>query len=322
MSRYFASRWLRAGASAIALAASLSLASHAQLRMARSATRHERDRQNKLDGVVADERVAPTRDAQLAALKQAERDGAAFDVLVIGGGATGTGIALDAATRGLRVCLVERDDYAAGTSSRSTKLIHGGVRYLETAFKELDVAQAQLVFEALQERALFLRIAPHLTQPMPIMTPTYTRFDAAYYWAGLKVYDAFARIGATKSFGVRALFPRHTAGQTGLYPSRFLSAEEAIRMFPTLARAGEHGRLKGCCLYYDGQFNDSRMAVALAMSAAAAGAVTVNHCQATALLFERRSDASSDVVAGAIVVDRLSGDAIAVRASVVINGQR
>ena len=124
--------------------------------------------------VKPDETLAPDRSTQLKHLKRAEHDGKVFDLLVVGGGATGTGIALDAQTRGLSVCLVERDDYAAGTSSRSTKLIHGGVRYLEAAFKQLDYSQAHLVFEALQERALFLRIAPHLTQPLPIMTPTYS----------------------------------------------------------------------------------------------------------------------------------------------------
>jgi glycerol-3-phosphate dehydrogenase len=169
-------------------------------------------------------------------------------VLVIGGGATGCGIALDAATRGLSVCLVERDDFASGSSSRSTKLIHGGVRYLEAAFKDFDYHQAALVFEALRERALFLRIAPHLTQPLPIMTPCYSYFDCVYYWAGLKVYDLFARVGATKDFGWKALVPRHTAGLTGLYSSYFVSPEEALRQFPTLARTGEACTLEGSAL--------------------------------------------------------------------------
>lgn len=180
-----------------------------------SSSKESHPQQQTLFKIKPDSRLAPTRAAQLQALRQADSNGAVFDVLVIGGGATGTGIALDCAQRGLKCVMIDRDDYASGTSSRSTKLIHGGVRYLEAAFKQLDVAQGLLVFEALKERSLFLKIAPHLSHPLPIMTPVYTYFDAAYYWCGLKFYDLIARIGAVENFGIKAMFPRHTAGQTG-----------------------------------------------------------------------------------------------------------
>ncbi|KAJ8099562.1 hypothetical protein POJ06DRAFT_223327 [Lipomyces tetrasporus] len=136
--------------------------------------------------------ITPRRD-QLAALRQsaASRD-AAYDLLVIGGGATGTGIALDAATRGLKVALIERDDFASGTSSKSTKLVHGGVRYLEKAIKELDYEQYKLVCLALRERRYFLDIAPHLSQALPLLLPIRRWWEAPYLWTGTKLYDLLA----------------------------------------------------------------------------------------------------------------------------------
>lgn len=115
----------------------------------------------------------PSRKNMLYSLKESSQKEQAFDILVIGGGATGSGTALDAATRGLKVALVERDDFASGTSSRSTKLVHGGVRYLEKAFTEFDYEQYKLVKEALHERATFLHIAPYLSYPLPILLPIY-----------------------------------------------------------------------------------------------------------------------------------------------------
>jgi len=112
-----------------------------------------------------------------------------FDVLVIGGGATGTGVALDAALRDLKVALVERDDFASGSSSRSTKLIHGGVRYLEKAFFQLDPSQLKLVFEALSERSIMLAQAPHLTRPLPTILPCYKLWEVPFYRAGLLVRE-------------------------------------------------------------------------------------------------------------------------------------
>lgn len=154
--------------------------------------------------------------------------GPSFDVLVIGGGATGTGCALDAVTRGLSTALIEKEDFAAGTSSRSTKLVHGGVRYLEKAVKNLDYGQLKLVFEALHERRTVLDIAPHLATSLPIMTPCYSWWEVPYYWMGLKAYDLIA-------------------GRRALSWSHFVPRGRATAVFPTLCerRATDGKSLKG-----------------------------------------------------------------------------
>lgn len=214
----------------------------------------------------------------------------AFDVLVVGGGATGAGVALDAVSRGLRTALVERDDFSAGTSSRSTKLVHGGVRYLEQAVKRLDAGQFNLVRDALRERATLIRIAPHLAHPLPILTPLYNALQIPYMLTGLKMYDALA-------------------GRANLRGSRFVGREEAIKRFPMLKKAG----LRGGVLYYDGQFDDARMNVALALTAAREGAAVANHAEVTGLLKK------SGRLTGASVRDTLTGSSFSVRASVVVN---
>jgi glycerol-3-phosphate dehydrogenase len=213
-----------------------------------------------------------------------------FDILVIGGGATGVGVALDAATRGLKVALVERDDYAAGTSSRSTKLLHGGVRYLEQAVKRLDKTQFNLVRDALKERALLIKLAPHLAKPLPILTPLYTWFEVPYLMTGLKLYDLLA-------------------GRANLGSSRFMSAGAAAQRFPMLRKEG----LRGAVLYFDGQFDDARMNVAIALTAAEHGAALANHVEVTALL---KHDGR---LTGARVRDRLTDDTWEVAARVVVN---
>ena len=124
--------------------------------------------------------------------KSSSGEGEEYDVLVIGAGATGAGVALDAVTRGLKVAVVERDDFSSGTSSKSTKLVHGGVRYLEKAVWNLDYNQYQLVREALKERKYFLQTAPHLSSWLPIMLPLDKWWKAPYYWAGTKFYDFLA----------------------------------------------------------------------------------------------------------------------------------
>jgi glycerol-3-phosphate dehydrogenase len=172
---------------------------------------------------------APTRQEQIMRLKQTEE----FDVLVIGGGATGAGVALDAATRGLRVALVERDDFGAGTSGRSTKLIHGGIRYLQNAFLNLDYKEYELVKEALQERKHMLTCAPYMNKPLPIMIPLYRRnwydvFKVPYYYIGARVYDL---VGGRDS---------------GVPESSFISKEEAIYQFPMI----EDKHLMGAIVYY------------------------------------------------------------------------
>jgi glycerol-3-phosphate dehydrogenase len=225
------------------------------------------------------------RAAQIERLQQES-----FDILVVGGGATGAGTALDAVSRGLKTALVERDDFSAGTSSRSTKLIHGGVRYLEGAVKRLDRTQFNLVRDALGERATLLRLAPHLAHPLPILTPLYSWFQIPYMLTGLKLYDALA-------------------GRANLQGSRFVSRDEAIRRFPMLKKEG----LRGAVLYYDGQFDDARMNVALALTAAEEGAAVANHVEVTGLLKE------AGRVRGAAVRDTLTGDRWDVRAQTVVN---
>ncbi|CAK7264932.1 mitochondrial glycerol-3-phosphate dehydrogenase [Sporothrix epigloea] len=203
-----------------------------------------------------------SRDEQIAELKKSASgdDGAEYDMLVIGCGATGSGVALDAATRGLKVAVVERDDFSSGTSSKSTKLVHGGVRYLEKAVWNLDYAQYQLVREALKERKYFLQTAPHLSSWLPIMLPLDRLWKVPYYWAGTKFYDLLA-------------------GSEGIESSYFLTKSKAIDAFPMLKQDG----LVGALVYYDGAHNDSRMNVSIAMTAALYGATVVNHMEVTSL---------------------------------------
>ncbi|PGH05629.1 hypothetical protein AJ80_08321 [Polytolypa hystricis UAMH7299] len=209
---------------------------------------------------------AKSRDEQIADLRRYSgvnnngETSESYDLLVIGGGATGTGIALDAATRGLKVALVERDDFSAGTSSKSTKLVHGGVRYLEKAVWELDYSQYALVKEALRERKYFLHTAPHLSMWLPIMLPVQKWWQVPYFWAGTKFYDILA-------------------GSEGIESSYFLTKSRALAAFPMLKK----DNLFGALVYYDGAHNDSRMNVSLAMTAALYGCTIVNHMEVTGL---------------------------------------
>ncbi|KAJ9553584.1 hypothetical protein OSB04_017629 [Centaurea solstitialis] len=239
--------------------------------------------------------VVPSRGAHESYLVAANSSHP-LDVLVVGGGATGCGVALDAVTRGLRVGLVERDDFASGTSSRSTKLIHGGVRYLEKAVFNLDYGQLKLVFHALEERKQVIDNAPHLCHALPCMTPCFSWFEALYYWVGLKMYDL-------------------VAGRRLLHLSRYYSAQESIELFPTLARKGQDRSLKGTVVYYDGQMNDSRVNVGLACTAALAGAAVLNHAEVVSLIKE---DGGKRIV-GARIRDNLSGVEFDTYAKVVVN---
>ncbi len=213
-----------------------------------------------------------------------------FDMLVIGGGATGCGVALDAASRGLKVALVEKNDFSEGTSSRSTKLLHGGVRYLEMAVKHLDKGQYHLVRDALKERGILLRLAPHLCHRLSLVTPLYRWMDVPYILAGLKLYDLLA-------------------GSAGIGNSRLLGRAKALKQFPMLHAKG----LKAGVLYYDGQFNDARMSVCIAMTAAQEGAVIANHVCVTDFIKEKGK------IAGAKVKDSVSDESWEVRARTVIN---
>lgn len=238
----------------------------------------------------------PPREELLQKLKDSSKDPSQeFDLLVVGGGATGAGVALDAASRGLKVALVDRDDYSSGTSSRSTKLVHGGVRYLEKAFRNLDYEQYKLVVEALHERATFLTTAPHLSQQLPIMLPIYKWWQVPYFWAGSKVYDLLS-------------------GKEKLESSYFLTRGKALEAFPMLKK--DH--LVGAMVYYDGQHNDSRMNIALILTAIFHGAVAVNHTEVLSLIKESdKHNASS--IKGAHVKDKLTGETFTIRAKGVIN---
>ena len=206
-----------------------------------------------------------------------------FEVLVIGGGATGLGIAVDAASRGYQTALIEAQDFASGTSSRSTKLIHGGVRYLAQG-------RIGLVREALQERALLRCNAPHLVKELPIILPSYAWHSLPMYAAGLKLYDALA-------------------GRTGFQPSRLLSRSEVLKRLPGINPDG----LQGGVLYHDGQFDDARLAIALAQTAAEQGAVVCNYVRA------RRFVYAGTRIAGVVATEIESGAALTIKSRVIVN---
>ena len=206
-----------------------------------------------------------------------------WDIVIIGGGATGLGVAVDAASRGYKTLLLEQDDFAKGTSSRSTKLVHGGVRYLQQG-------NLSLVLEALRERGLLRKNAPHLVHDLPFIVPNYDWWEAPFYGIGLRMYDMLA-------------------GKHGLGASRNLSREETIKRLPTI----ETDRLRGGVVYHDGQFDDSRLAINLAQTAHEQGATLINYCAVTGVLKE------NDVVNGVECVDAESKTHYSVKAKVVIN---
>ena len=208
---------------------------------------------------------------------------AEWDVLVIGGGATGLGAAVEAASRGYRTVLVERADFAKGTSSRSTKLVHGGVRYLE----QMNIT---LVLDALKERGHMLENAPHIVHNLSFVVPVYDYFGLPYYGFGLKVYEW---LSGKLSFG----------------ESRMLSAEETLAHLPGVTSAG----LRGGVLYHDGQFDDSRYAVSLMRTLEDLGGVAINYVEATGLIEHNGK------VVGIHARDRESDSSLDLRAKVVIN---
>lgn len=212
-----------------------------------------------------------------------------FDICIIGAGASGAGAALDAALRGYRVALIDRGDIAGETSSRSTKLIHGGVRYLEQAIKKLDLAQLKQVRHGLAERRTVLRNAPHLAHPLALMTPVFSWFEGMYMSIGLTLYAFFA-------------------GNDQFPKGRWLNRAEALEKIPTLTP-----RMHSAVLYYDGQFNDARYALAMAHSADEAGAAVVNYLAVTA--FERENGQ----LKAATVQDQLTGETYSVRARLFLN---
>jgi glycerol-3-phosphate dehydrogenase len=208
----------------------------------------------------------------------------AWDIAVVGGGATGMGVAVDAAARGFSVVLLEAHDFGKGTSSRSTKLAHGGVRYLEQG-------NIPLVMNALKERGIMRQNAPHLVHDLAFVVPNYSWWEAPFYGIGLKLYDMLA-------------------GRYGFGASKLLSREETLERLPAL----EPEELRGGVIYYDGQFDDARLLIHLAMTAADHGAVLLNYCPVTGLLRD-----ADNYINGLTARDEETGEQFIVHARIVIN---
>jgi glycerol-3-phosphate dehydrogenase len=206
-----------------------------------------------------------------------------WDFIIIGGGATGLGTAIEAASRGYKTLLLEQSDFAKGTSSRSTKLVHGGVRYLRQG-------NLSLVLEALKERGILRRNAPHLVHDLPFIVPNYDWWEGPFYGIGLKLYDALA-------------------GKEGFGPSKILSKEDTLKHIPTIEEKG----LRGGVIYYDGQFDDARLSINMAETAYEQGAVLLNYMPVTGLIKE------GGMIKGAKAIDTETGREYHLGAKVVIN---
>ena len=206
-----------------------------------------------------------------------------WDVVIIGGGASGLGIAVDSANRGHKTLLLEKYDFAKGTSSRSTKLVHGGVRYLQNG----DIS---LVIEALRERGIMRKNAPHLVRDLSFVIPSYDWWSSPFYGIGLKVYDMMA-------------------GKLGLGPSTILNREETLDYLPNVNKEG----LRGGVIYHDGQFDDARMAISLALTANQEGATLLNYVEVVGL------EKKSNMLTGVQVKDGISGSTHSIKAKVIIN---
>ena len=206
-----------------------------------------------------------------------------WDVVIIGGGASGLGIALDASKRGYKTLLLEKHDFAKGTSSRSTKLIHGGVRYLQNG----DIT---LVIESLKERGILKRNAPHLVQDLSFVIPTYDWWASPFYGIGMKIYDMMA-------------------GKLGLGKSEIISKEETEKLIPNISKKG----LRGGVIYHDGQFDDSRMAITLALSADSKKTTLLNYCNVEGLI---KKDGE---IIGLNFTDLINSKKYQIKSKVVIN---
>jgi len=211
------------------------------------------------------------------------RNTSIWDIIIIGGGATGLGIAVDSVTRGYKTLLLEKGDFSQGTSSRSTKLVHGGVRYLQQG-------NISLVLEALKERGLLIKNAPHLVKNLSFVVPNYDWWEGPFYGIGMKVYDMLA-------------------GDLGIAPSKWLSKEETIQRIPTVEPEG----LQGGVIYYDGQFDDARLAITLAQTAIDQGATVLNYCPVTEIVKEK------GITSGVITKDLESAEIFELKSKVVIN---
>jgi glycerol-3-phosphate dehydrogenase len=217
------------------------------------------------------------------AMLQSLEEESLWDMIIIGGGATGLGTAVDASSRGFKTILLEQEDFAKGTSSRSTKLVHGGVRYLAQG-------NFKLVLEALKERGLLLKNAPHVTSSSSFIIPTFHFRDKLFYGLGLKLYDIMS-------------------GSLALGNTQIISREEMIQRIPTIKKE----KLCGGVVYKDGQFDDTRLAINLAQTAAEKGATVLNYCKVTRLIKENKK------VTGVILTDTLSRKEYQIRAAVIIN---
>lgn len=221
------------------------------------------------------------RQALLARIREHKHP---WDIAVIGGGASGVGVALDAASRGYSVVLFEQDDFGKGTSSRSTKLVHGGVRYLQQG-------HVRLVREALRERSLLLRNAPHCVHDLPLVVPTYRWWEGPFYGIGLHLYDLMA-------------------GQNEFGSSRTLTRHQTLARIPNLNARN----LRGGVLYHDGQFDDARLLIQLVRTAIDHGAILVNHAPVLRLVRSEKGP-----VTGLIAQDRETGEEIPVSARAIVN---
>ncbi|MGM0453671.1 MAG: glycerol-3-phosphate dehydrogenase/oxidase, partial [Thermodesulfobacteriota bacterium] len=220
------------------------------------------------------------RNEMLSRIQHAEQP---WDLIIIGGGATGLGCGIEAASRGYQTLLIEQDDFAKGTSSRSTKLIHGGVRYLQQG-------NVSLVLEALKERGLLRKNAPHLVRNLPFIVPSYDWWEGPFYGIGLKIYDMLA-------------------GKHGFGHSKFLSKEKTRELLPTVETEG----LRGGVIYYDGQFDDARLAVNMAQTAVDQSATVVNYMKAVGLIKE------NGIIQGVQARDCETGREFEIRSNGVIN---
>ncbi len=222
------------------------------------------------------------RDEMLEKIRNADEP---WDMIIIGGGATGLGAVLEAASRGYRVVLLEQADFAKGTSSRSTKLVHGGVRYLRQG-------NISLVVEALRERGRLRQNAPHLVRDLSFVVPHYDWWEGPFYGVGLKLYDMLA-------------------GKMSLKPSKWMSREKTLRKIPTVQTYG----LRGGVMYYDAQFDDSRLATNLAQTAAEQGGVVANYTKVVGLI----KDDEDGLTRGVLVEDMEGGERFEIHGKVVIN---
>ncbi|MGZ3999561.1 MAG: glycerol-3-phosphate dehydrogenase/oxidase, partial [Mucilaginibacter sp.] len=221
------------------------------------------------------------RDELLKPLDDPDKE---WDIIVVGGGATGLGTALDAASRGYQTLLLEQADFAKGTSSRSTKLVHGGVRYLAQG-------NIRLVREALHERGLLLKNAPHLVKNLAFIIPIYSWFDSLLYSIGLRLYDLLS-------------------GKLSLGKTRHISQKETLDRLPGIKSKG----LRGGIVYHDGQFDDARLAVNLAQTCLEQGATVLNYFRVTGLIKNKEKK-----ISGVKATDQETGEKYQIKAKVVVN---